>query len=171
MEATGRGCEIHPDCLRILPRASGCGEDRCFVPQHDTVLQASLHADIDPAFIWSVTAVELVCGARRYKCRGCLRYHDHRVSLLEHIDRGWREGFSCKAFYWQLKSTSERELMTGGGSQDGNGSPWSPISQPSSPSLTSTAATPQGTRRFFSRHTKTDMIHEWLLKAEAAYLS
>uniref|UniRef100_A0AAR2LID0 C2H2-type domain-containing protein n=1 Tax=Pygocentrus nattereri TaxID=42514 RepID=A0AAR2LID0_PYGNA len=60
-----------------------------------------------PFFICSVTAAELVCGERRYKCLGCLRYYDHLASLLEHIQQGWTEGFSCGVFYRKLRSMHE----------------------------------------------------------------
>ncbi|KAK9957486.1 hypothetical protein ABG768_011730 [Culter alburnus] len=68
---------------------------------------------LNACFIQTVTATEVVCGIKRYKCSGCLCYYNEMEQLMAHIKQGWIEGYSCKAFYRKLKDMQDcRELLT-----------------------------------------------------------
>ncbi|KAL7829526.1 hypothetical protein AOLI_G00304110 [Acnodon oligacanthus] len=130
-------------------------------PQQLSVYPLEATTSTVPFFIRSVTAVELVCGERRYKCLGCLRYYDHLASLLEHIQQGWTEGFSCGVFYRKLRSMHESR-----GSMSGHRLETLSRCKPqlSDPSL---AVSPAETHKSCStRDKKTDMICKWLQTAE-----
>lgn len=71
------------------------------------------NSGLNACFIQTVTATEVVCGIKRYKCSGCLCYYNELEQLMAHIKQGWIEGYSCKAFYRKLKDMQDcRELLT-----------------------------------------------------------
>ncbi|XP_015212891.2 uncharacterized protein spata46 [Lepisosteus oculatus] len=112
---------------------------------------------VDPAFIRTITSAEHVCGEKRYKCSGCLRYHDTLGSLMSHIEQGWREGFSCRVFYLKLKSIWEQSLLT-------HSQVTSVVS--GSDSQLSSLTSLQGEKNKITKQKKTDMIHKWLQNTE-----
>ncbi|CAB1350775.1 unnamed protein product [Coregonus sp. 'balchen'] len=141
---------------------------------HTSDSQRSLCSKVDPLFIRKVTAAELVCGERKYKCSGCLRYYDHLGTLLGHIDRGWREGFSCKVFYRKLKSMQDHMVMMSCQSRES-------LAMDNDLKLSSSSTTCLGSASLAlalqptdsdmrkgseTRDKKADMIQKWLQKTE-----
>ncbi|XP_045550839.1 uncharacterized protein isoform X2 [Salmo salar] len=143
---------------------------------HTSDSQRSMCGELDPLFIRKVTAAELVCGERKYKCSGCLRYYDYLGTLLGHIDQGWREGFSCRVFYRKLKSMQDRRPMIMMSCQSRESLAMDNDPKPSSSSTTylgsaSLALAPQptdsvGRKGLETSDKKGDMIQKWLQKTE-----
>ena len=158
------GADPHP----LPPQTMYC--------HHTSDSQRSLCGELDPLFIRKVTAAELVCGERKYKCSGCLRYYDHLGTLLGHIDQGWREGFSCRVFYRKLKSMQDCRPMVMVSCQSRESLAMDNDPKPSSFSTTylgsaSLVLAPQptdsvGRQGLETSDKKGDMIQKWLQKTE-----
>ncbi|KAL1255932.1 hypothetical protein QQF64_013993 [Cirrhinus molitorella] len=88
---------------------------------------------------------------RRYKCSGCLCYYNELEQLMTHIEQGWREGYSCKAFYRKLKDMKDcRELLSVHEEEEA-------VASESNPQLGASS-----TRRHSNRDEKLDMVLGWL---------
>ncbi|XP_029588511.1 spermatogenesis-associated protein 46 [Salmo trutta] len=142
--------------------------------------QRSLCGEVDPLFIHTVTAAELVCGESKYRCSGCLRYYDHLGTLLGHIDQGWSEGFSCRVFYRKLKSMQDRSpmVMMSCQSKEARALDIDPKHSSSSIIRLGSASLAlahhptdvDGRNGPETRDKKADMIHKWLQKTEVTSL-
>ncbi|XP_062386094.1 uncharacterized protein LOC134073127 isoform X2 [Sardina pilchardus] len=135
--------------------------------------------DADPLFIRAVTAVEMVCGERMYRCSACLRYYRGLSPLVEHIREGWQAGFSCRVFYRKLKAMRDRRVSTtncagAGPSVATSGVPSTmTISactpQPSNITITTTTApaamATEGVKSQTVKEKKMERVHEWLEKS------
>ncbi|CAB1320507.1 unnamed protein product [Coregonus sp. 'balchen'] len=132
---------LNPDTPTLAVSSSSNGTDphpqppKTMCYHHSSDSQRSLCSEVDPLFIRKVTAAELVCGERKYRCSGCLRYYDHLGTLLGHIDQGWKEGFSCRVFYGKLKTMQDCRPILMMSCQSKEARPWiSTLSSPAPPS-------------------------------------
>ncbi|KAG5264762.1 hypothetical protein AALO_G00257760 [Alosa alosa] len=134
-----------------------------------------LGGDVDPLFIRAVTAVEMVCGERMYKCSACLHYYPGLTPLVQHIREGWRNGFSCRVFYRKLKAMRDRRVATSAGAGPGaaNGVPSTMTISGCTPqpsTITTTSTTPaamatEGAKSQTVKEKKMERVHEWLEKS------
>ena len=166
---------LHPELTRPTPVNSANSTPDPAQPQlhYDCHQQKTQGGEVDSLFIRAVTAAELVCGERKYKCSGCLRFYDHLGALLRHIDQGWREGFSCRVFYRKLKSMQEHRARLSGGRNADRQSRGSSVHLGSAFMATTPMTTPtptEGQQSHASKDKKADMIHKWLLKTEITVL-
>ncbi|KAK2836412.1 hypothetical protein Q7C36_014281 [Tachysurus vachellii] len=76
-------------------------------PSETASLQGAL-SYAETLFIRNITAAELVCGQKRYKCSGCLHYYDYLDWFLAHIQQGRMEGFSYR-LYCKMKSIQKQK--------------------------------------------------------------
>ncbi|KAL0166114.1 hypothetical protein M9458_037958 [Cirrhinus mrigala] len=134
--------DVKPNCSEILPRLRFCtGINHLFRDLQSLGLNA--------CFIQTVTETKVVCGIKRYKCSGCLCYYDELEQLMTHIEQGWREGYSCRAFYRKLKDMKDcKELLY---------EEEEAAASESNPQLGAFS-----TRKRSSRDEKLDMVLRWL---------
>ncbi len=140
---------VKPSCSKILPRLCSVNLRFCTGINHLSRDLQSL--GLNACFIQSVTATKVVCGIKRYKCSGCLCYYNELEQLMTHIEQGWREGYSCRAFYRKLKDMKDcRELLAAYEEEEAAASE-------SDPQLGASS-----TLRQSSRDEKLDMVLRWL---------
>ncbi len=140
---------VKPSCSKILPRLCTVNLRFCTGINHLSRDLQSL--GLNACFIQSVTATKVVCGIKRYKCSGCLCYYNELEQLMTHIEQGWREGYSCRAFYHKLKDMKDcRELLAAYEEEEAAASE-------SDPQLGASS-----TLRQSSRDEKLDMVLRWL---------
>ncbi|KTF89446.1 hypothetical protein cypCar_00026853 [Cyprinus carpio] len=102
---------VKPSCCKILPKLCTVNLRFCTGINHLSRDLQSL--GLNACFIQTVTATKEFCGITRYKCSGCLCFYSELEQLMTHIEQGWREGYSCRAFYRKLKDMKDcRELLT-----------------------------------------------------------